>query len=148
METHSVWTHQIYIVVFEHFKFLILSKPVGLTWNNLLSFHIYDYILTTWYCIKVQKQQLKNWPFWPSYTFMPITQNYVHHKELFSLALKNQVIKIHALRVPYAHAAANLNSGYSKYAKVACVHYLCTIALRTSCAVHEHRVGLIYFLNG
>ena len=26
---------------------------------------------------------------------------------------------IHTLRVPYAHAAANLNSGYSKYGKEA-----------------------------
>ena len=42
---------------------------------------------------------------------------------------------IHTLRVHHAHAAANLNSGYSKYAKVACVHYFCTIALRTSHAV-------------
>ena len=65
---------------------------------------------------------------------------------------------IHTLRVHYAHAAANLNLGYSKYAKVARVHYFCTIALRTSRAVltlREHRVGLIYasvgliyFLNG
>ena len=39
---------------------------------------------------------------------------------------------IHTLRIHYAHAAANLNSGYSKYAKVARVHYFCTIALRTS----------------
>ena len=44
-------------------------------------------------------------------------------------------INIHTLRVHYAHAAANLNSGYSKYAKVARVHYFCTIALRTSRAV-------------
>ena len=36
---------------------------------------------------------------------------------------------IHTLRVHYAHAAANLNSGYSKYAKVARVHYFCTVAL-------------------
>ena len=42
---------------------------------------------------------------------------------------------IHTLRVHYAHAAANLNSGYSKYEKVARVHYFCTIALRTSCTV-------------
>ena len=42
---------------------------------------------------------------------------------------------IHTLRVHYAHAAANLNSGYTKYAKVARVHYFCTIALRTSRAV-------------
>ena len=42
---------------------------------------------------------------------------------------------IHTLRVHYAHAAPNLNSGYSKYAKVARVHYFCTIALRTYRAV-------------
>ena len=42
---------------------------------------------------------------------------------------------IHTLHVYYAHAAANLNSGYSKYAKVARMHYFCTIALRTSRAV-------------
>ena len=41
----------------------------------------------------------------------------------------------YTLRVHYAHAAANLNSGYSKYAKVARVHYFCTIALQTSRAV-------------
>ena len=34
---------------------------------------------------------------------------------------------IHTLRVYYTHAAANLNSGYSKYAKVARVHYFCTL---------------------
>ena len=46
-----------------------------------------------------------------------------------------QMFIIHTLRVHYAHAAANLNLGYSKYAKVALVHYFCTIALRTSRAV-------------
>ena len=30
---------------------------------------------------------------------------------------------IHTLRVHYLHAAANLNLQYSKYAKVACMHY-------------------------
>ena len=45
------------------------------------------------------------------------------------------IYNIHTLRVHYAHAAANLNSGYSKYAKVARVHYFCTIALRTYSAV-------------
>ena len=35
------------------------------------------------------------------------------------------------LLVHYAYAAANLNSGYSKYSKVAYVHYFCTIALPT-----------------
>ena len=44
-------------------------------------------------------------------------------------------IPYHTLCVHNAHAAANLNSGYSKYAKVARVHYFCTIALRTSRAV-------------
>ena len=49
---------------------------------------------------------------------------------------------IHTLRVHYAHVAANLNTGYSKYAKVARVHYFCTIALRTSRAVLMRRVDL------
>ena len=47
--------------------------------------------------------------------------------------IQNVKIRIlHTLRVHYAHAAANLNSGYSKYTIVARVHYFCTIALRTS----------------
>ena len=45
------------------------------------------------------------------------------------------IIIIHTLRVHYAHAAANLNSGYSKYVKIVHVHYFCTIALRTYRAV-------------
>ena len=45
------------------------------------------------------------------------------------------VRQIHTLRVHYAHVAANLNTGYSKYAKVAHVHYFCTIALPASRAV-------------
>ena len=60
----------------------------------------------------------------------------------FNLALQQcyfpsctYIMSIHTLRVHYVHAAANLNSGYSKYAKVARVHYFCTIALRTSRAV-------------
>ena len=56
-------------------------------------------------------------------------------KEMFSdqaIQIGDQLIIIHTLRVHYAHAAANLNSGYLKYAKVARVHYFCTIALRTS----------------
>ena len=51
----------------------------------------------------------------------------------FEANIKKRVLfNIHTLRVHYAHAAANLNSGY---AKVARVHYFCTIALRTSRAV-------------
>ena len=38
---------------------------------------------------------------------------------------------VHTLRIHHAHAEANLNWWYSKYAKVACVYYFCTIALRT-----------------
>ena len=63
-------------------------------------------------------------------------------------------LEIHTLRILYAHAVANLNSGYSKYAKVARVHYFCTIALRTSRAVlawasrrvdlRERRVDLFF----
>ena len=52
-----------------------------------------------------------------------------------SIKLKDVLSCIHTLRIHYAHAAANLNSGYSKYVKVALVHYFCTIALRTSRAV-------------
>ena len=53
----------------------------------------------------------------------------------FQIHLYRVLLYIHTLRVQYGHAAANLNSGYSKYAKVARVHYFCTIALRTSRAV-------------
>ena len=53
----------------------------------------------------------------------------------FKLTKMSNLSHIHTLRVHYAYAAANLNSEYSKYAKVARVHYFCTIALRTSRAV-------------
>ena len=62
----------------------------------------------------------------------------VHHKlpvKSASRFLNKISFEFHTLRAHYAHAAANLNSGYSKYAKVARVHYFCTIALRTSRAV-------------
>ena len=45
------------------------------------------------------------------------------------------IFHIHTIRIHYAHAAANLNSGYSKSVKVERVHYICTIALQTSRAV-------------
>ena len=45
------------------------------------------------------------------------------------------LLMIHTLRIHYAHAAANLNSGYSNYAKVVRMHYFCTIVLRTPRAV-------------
>ena len=38
---------------------------------------------------------------------------------------------VYTLHLHCMHAAANLNSGYSKYEKVARVHYFCTMALRT-----------------
>ena len=47
---------------------------------------------------------------------------------------------LYTLRVYYAHAAANLDWRYSKYVKVACMHYFCTIALRTPYA----RVSVAY----
>ena len=51
---------------------------------------------------------------------------------------------IHTLCIHYTNAAANLSSGYSKYAKVARVYYFCTIiALRTSLCMREHSVGCI-----
>ena len=53
----------------------------------------------------------------------------------------------HSLRVHYAHAAANLNSGYSKYAKVARVHYYISRSADASVSVarvdlRERRVDL------
>ena len=42
---------------------------------------------------------------------------------------------IHTLRVHYAHTVANLNSGYSKYAKVLRMYYFFTVALRTPYAL-------------
>ena len=42
-----------------------------------------------------------------------------------------ELLLIQTLRVHYAHAAANLNLGYSICMKVAPVHYFCTIALLT-----------------
>ena len=57
---------------------------------------------------------------------------------------------IHTLRVHSAHAAANLNSGYSKYAKVARVHYFVQLHSEHPAQCwreRELRVGLIYFLN-
>ena len=45
------------------------------------------------------------------------------------------LILIHTLNIHYAHAAANLYSGYPKYVKVTRMHYFCTIALWTSRAV-------------
>ena len=59
--------------------------------------------------------------------------------------------QIHTLRVQDAHDAANLKLGLLRYAKVARVHYLCTIALRTTTrersvwCIHA-RGGLINFL--
>ena len=60
-----------------------------------------------------------------------------HHWEWveFPSCMGRGLWPIHTLRVHYAHAVANLNSGYSKYAKVSHVHYFCTIALRTTRAV-------------
>ena len=52
---------------------------------------------------------------------------------------------IHTLRVHLdAHAAANLNSGKSKYAKVARMHYFCTVALQTHYASVSVAKGCIH----
>ena len=54
----------------------------------------------------------------------------------YLIFLVKLILSFHTLRVHYMHAAANLNSGYSKYAKVrACALFFFTIALRTSRAV-------------
>ena len=57
-------------------------------------------------------------------------------------------MSINHSNVYYAHAAANLNSEYSKYAKVECVHYLCTIALQTALDVCEGSIGYIHMHVG
>ena len=44
-------------------------------------------------------------------------------------------IDIHTLHVHYVHAAANLNSEYSKYMKVVHMQYFGTIILQTSYAL-------------
>ena len=71
----------------------------------------------------------------PLHTKVLVSQDDQIHSYCIILQLAVCIKTIHKLRVHYAHAAANLNSGYSRYAKVARVHYFCTIALRTSCAV-------------
>ena len=52
----------------------------------------------------------------------------------------------HTLQV--SHAADNLNSGCTKYTKVACMHYFCTIALRTPYVhVSVAQDWILYFLG-
>ena len=96
-------------------------KPVGLkcSWKDTIS----DNIVSNWK-LHIQVVQMSGY-----FNFKCI-QCCIHVWTAVDL-----LCTLHTLRVHYAHAAANLNSGYSKYAKVACVHYFCTIALRTSCAV-------------
>ena len=53
------------------------------------------------------------------------------------------IFSIHTFRIHYAHAEANLNSGYSKYAKVARKHYFSIIVLRTPLRAHERSVGCV-----
>ena len=50
------------------------------------------------------------------------------------------LLQIHTLRVLYVHAAANLNSGYSKYAKVARALFLYNCTPNTLTGAHEHSV--------
>ena len=53
---------------------------------------------------------------------------------------------IHTLRVHYVHAEVNLNSGYSKYAKVthALFLYNCTVNISRSADARVSVDGLIY----
>ena len=44
--------------------------------------------------------------------------------------IKRVLITIHTFCIHYVHASANLNWQYSKYAKVAHMHYFCTIVLQ------------------
>ena len=66
---------------------------------------------------------------------LPVNLGDSHFPQFFSIVIQCEITAFHTLCVHSAHAAANLNSGYSKYAKVARVHYFCTIALRTCRAV-------------
>ena len=67
--------------------------------------------------------------------FFSLRAGHIYRPQFSDRLTECTLVTIHTLRVHYAHAAANLNSGYSKYAKVARVHYFCTIALRISRAV-------------
>ena len=54
------------------------------------------------------------------------------------ICIKGQLPQLdifHTLYVHHAHVTANLNLGYSKYAKVVPMHYFSTIALRTPHAI-------------
>ena len=74
------------------------------------------------------RKKLSKFPIFPTMGMKQIVLPFQFHSYLwmFSYTLRT---------VHYAHDAANLNWGYSKYAKVACVHYFSTIALRTPHAV-------------
>ena len=79
-------------------------------------------------------------------------------REIWDMNAVCSMLYIHTLRVHYAHAVANLNSGYSKYAKVAHVHFFVQLHsehLAQCWRERERRIGLIYasigliyFLNG
>ena len=111
--------------------------------TRVLSHHVYFSVVTVVVmCILV----FNGWPFL-SYGYVACTAITCSSLVNLWLALSSwaysvlvyplpqSLLHIHTLRVHYAHAVANLNSGYSKYAKVARVHYFCTIALWTSHAV-------------
>ena len=119
--------------LFKVWRFVLLYSELDIQSNTHFLTNVYVSLLSNWL--------LKN----SSFTNFSLI---FHSKNKHT---KNKIKKIHTLHVHYAHAAANLNSGYSKYVKVARVHYFCTIALRTSRAVlteRERRVGLIYVSIG
>ena len=62
------------------------------------------------------------------------SESIVEHSFFHALNHNSYTPKLH-----YTHAAGNLNSGYSKYMKVVCMHYFCTVALGT----HYMRVSVV-----
>ena len=71
-------------------------------------------------------------------------RKYTIYFPLIHILNKFQMIKhIDSLRVDYARAAANLNSGYSKYAKVARLYYFCTNFTPNTLRARGRSVGCI-----
>ena len=93
----------------------------------------YKFILTQWGEQEyLQVLQLSYWLYIPT-----------SERSCNLAAVQGASWDIHTLRIHYVHAAANLNSSYSKYAKVARMHYFCTIALQTPYARVSVALGAI-----
>ena len=82
--------------------------------------------------LAVMKYKITNFP-WKLLWWIPPTHNHFHTLVYLVQPKGHLFNKYHSYTpIHYARAAANLNSGY---AKVARVHYFCTIALHTSRSV-------------